>query len=153
MSLRHYIDASVHQIRQTSCSLSPGQSAQAFIWLLTPLLANEQSRHCRSQENPVWSFYKLFGQFRAKQIPGEVSGEPDTNKRGLQKDGQPKSASLRDSTSLKQQRLISPRKLEGGDADGASTSADIYEGLSTHRSSTYSDRRRLQAEQEDPSKE
>lgn len=101
----------------------------------------------------MWSFNRLFGQCGAKQSSGEVSAEPDASKRGLQKDGQPKSASLKDGASLKQQRLISPRKLEGGDADGASTSADIYEGLSTHRSSTFSDRRRLQAEQEDPSKE
>ena len=101
----------------------------------------------------MWRLNKLFGRAEPEQELTEVSVEPDAAKRGHQKDSQqPRLGSLRDSGGLKGQRLISPRRSDR-DLDGTSTAADAYEGMSTHRSSCYSDRRRWQAEEEDPSRE
>ncbi len=101
----------------------------------------------------MWRLNKLFGRTEPEQELTEVSVEPDAAKRSLQKDSQqPRSGSLKDSGGLKGQRLISPRRSDR-DLDGTSTAADGYEAMSTHRSSCYSDRRRWQAEEEDPSRE
>ena len=106
----------------------------------------------RGQESAVWRLNKLFGRGEAEQELTEVSVEPDAAKKGLHKDSQqPRSGSLRDSGGLKNNRLISPRR---NDADlDASIAADGFECMSTHRSSCYSDRRRWQEEEEDPSRE
>ena len=101
----------------------------------------------------MWRLNKLFGRGEAEPELTEVSVEPDAAKRGSHKDSQqPKSGLLRDSGGLRNHRLISPRRSDG-DLDGTSTSPDLYEGMSTHRSSCYSDRKRWQAEEEDPSRE
>ena len=105
---------------------------------------------CRPQEDTTWSFNRLFGRGDAAQELRKVSVEPDAHKKGHQNE-QPRSGSLRDSGSLRHHKLISPRNRPNDDLDGTSTSA--FEGLSTHRSSCYSDRRRWQAEEEDASRE
>ena len=107
----------------------------------------------RGRESAVWRINKLFGREQPGQELTEVSVEPDAAKRGQQKDSQqPRSGSLRDSGGLEHPRIISPRRSDA-DLDGTSTCAGGYEGMSTHRSSCYSDRRRWQAEEEDPSRE
>ena len=81
--------------------------------------------------------------------------EPDGERKGPQiETRQPKSGSLRDSGSLRNQRLVNPGARSDADLDGTSTSADVYDVMSNaQRSSCYSDRRRWQAEEEDPSRE
>ena len=81
--------------------------------------------------------------------------EPDAERKGPRTETQqPKSGSLRDSGSLKNHRLVSPGARSDADLDGNSTSADVYDVMSNaQRSSCYSDRRRWQAEEDDPSRE
>ncbi len=80
--------------------------------------------------------------------PGAESKVPRTETQ------QPKSGSLRDSGSLRNHRLVSPGARSDADLDGTNTSTDVYDLMSNaQRSSCYSDRRRWQAVEDDPSRE